>query len=577
MGKWIQRVPKRSFKKNDDIRDKIASIRGIEDIDRFLNPQSEELHNARDMKNIVEASNRIAEAIKNNENIVVSIDPDSDGITSGVMMIKYLENYTDNVRYIYSQRRYGHGISAQIRLNFVSNEDVDDEGDIIDEDKKERYEHNCKNLEKVKNSDLLIIIDSSTNSDEYCNSISAHTDIVIIDHHTVENENPNALIVNPQQEDCTYPNKDLSAAGVVLKVLEVIDDIHFRDSKNRIDPYNFIDLAAVGIYGDVMPINSYENRYIILHGLRNIKNIGLLRILKGGKVDLFKINSDAIGFTIAPMLNGAARMGQIELAIQILLTDDDNIAKKLRLQIHKLNEKRKIIQKEKVEYYESIADLSKNVIFVFDENSNKDFNGLIAQQLASKYKRPVFVGTRSEGKLLGSYRSFNKFDVGKCISNYKGHAEAHGHPLAGGFGVLEEDEADFLSYMYDKAPKVKHTEETFVYDLSISLDEVEESISGLEDLNKLTGNGFPKVLVRVSGIMMEEVNTIGKTEETRKFKTMGNLELIKFKVDKDYGKEIEYFDTIEAIGQLHLNEFFNFGLRKKICTPQIMLQDYRKI
>src|SRR5690606_32075170 len=177
--------------------------------------------------------------------------------------------------------------------------------------------------------------------------------------------------VNPQQEGDEYPNKFLSGAGVVFKVIQVMEDM--LGAQSKVNPFDYMDLVAVGMYADVMRVDVYENRYMIMNGLRNMKNVGLVRILKGGKVNMFKIDASAIGFTIAPLLNGVARMDNIKLAIDILLTDDDNVAKKLRLKMAKLNDTRKVLQKQIVEQYMTKVDQNNKVLVVFDEQSSKGF------------------------------------------------------------------------------------------------------------------------------------------------------------------------------------------------------------
>src|SRR5690606_39058043 len=180
--------------------------------DRFLNPSEDELHSPYFMKNIEDASNRIIKAIHNNEKIIVSYDPDADGVTATTIMLKYLRNYTENVDYIYGERNDGHGIFEMITVK---------ELDSVED--KERQIHNMANSDKIREADLLILIDSSSNDTRACKFISEklETEIIVLDHHEIEEENPYVLMVNPQQEDCTYPNKYLSGAGVVFKVLEV--------------------------------------------------------------------------------------------------------------------------------------------------------------------------------------------------------------------------------------------------------------------------------------------------------------------------------------------------------------------
>jgi single-stranded-DNA-specific exonuclease len=130
-------------------------------------------------------------------------------------------------------------------------------------------------------------------------------------------------------------------------------------------------------------------------------------------------------------------------------------------------------------------------------------------------------------------------------------------------------------YIESNLPKLEDKEPTVIYDLELDVKDILEYIPVLEKFNILTGNGFPKIVVRVNGITVEEAECIGKTQETVKIKTMDNMELIKFRVNDTYASELTYFDTVDVVGQLQLNEFYHFGLKKKISTPQVMLDDYR--
>lgn len=562
MKKWIQRKPKVAPRKTDDIIDTIAKIRGIKDVDSFLSPTADELHDPYLMKNIEDASNRIIRAIASGENILVSYDPDADGLTATSTKIRYLKNYTDKVDFIYGERNDGHGIAEMIKVEGV--------------DEEVRLERNKDNLEKIKDCDLLILIDSSSNDTDACRYISEELgkEIIILDHHGIERENPYVLMVNPQQEGCLYPNKFLSGAGVVFKVMQVMED-----TLGQVDPFDYIDLVAVGMYADIMRVDVLENRYLIMHGLRNMKNTGLVRILKGGKADLFKLDCNSIGFTIAPLLNGTARMDNIKLAIDILLSDDDTVCKKLRLQMSKLNDKRKEIQKGLVEAYSKRVNLDQKVLVVLDDKSSKGFNGIIAQQLSDRFKRPVIVGRLHKGVASGSFRSYGKFKLKSFLQEFNdfGEIEALGHEQAGGIVIAEEHLENLNKYIERCLPELDEKGETVIYDLEIPVEDIPEYIKPIERFNLLTGNGFYKIIVKVTGITVEEPKCIGKTMETIKISTYDDMELIKFRVDEHYASELGHFDTIDVVGVLSMNEFYNFGLKQKICTPQVMIESYQKV
>ncbi|MGV4321155.1 single-stranded-DNA-specific exonuclease RecJ [Bacillus mojavensis] len=545
---WRQRKQKARVNSNESLTDRILRARGIADPDRFLNPTKDDLHDPYLMKNIERASNRIKEAIENNERVCLSYDADADGLTATTIMIRYLKHYTDNVTYIYSERSEGHGIENQISQFEESN--------------------------KEDNIDLLIIVDSSSNDSSTCEKIkNMSTDIIILDHHAIENDNPHVVLVNPQQEDCEYPNKGLSGAGVVYKVIHVLED----KLKGGVDVEQYIDLVAVGMSADVMPVDILENRYLIYQGLRNVKNTGLIRILKGAKADLYRLNSDSIGFKIAPIINGVARLDNIKLAIDILLEDDDAVCKKLRLKMQKLNEKRKEMQREITKRYVEQVDDNKKVIFVADEESSKGFNGLVAQQLADKYKRPVIVGRISGGEFSGSFRSYNKFKFKKFLSEFEGEIQALGHEGAGGIIIDDDDIPLLLEYIERFMPEIGETKPTIVYDVELSVEEAKECAYEMERINHIVGNGFPKVIAKVTNITVENADVIGETRETVKIKTMDGVDLIKFMVDENYAAELDIFDNINVVGQLQMNVWFNFAKKERITTPQIMLEDYEVI
>lgn len=564
MVKWVEKKAKSKLNNHEDAIEKIAKIRGIKEIDRFLRPTEEELHDPYLMHNIETASNRIIRAIHANEKIVLSYDPDADGLTSTSIMYRYLKNYTDNVEFIYGERNDGHGVTEQIEIKSI-------QGETENEEKIQRYERNMDNRKKVSNADLLILIDSSSNEAETCRKLAnLGIEIIILDHHAIERENPHVTLVNPQQELCQYPNKHLSGAGVVFKTIQVMED-----TLDQVDVWQYIDLVAVGMYADMMRIDVPENRYLILHGLRNLKNTGLIRILKGGKVDTYKLKGDAIGFTIAPLLNGVARMGQLRLAIDILLEDDDTICKKLRLKMAKLNEERKLKQKEILKQYEKNINANKKVLIVMDEQSSKGFNGVVAQQLSERYQRPVIVGRIHEGVVSGSFRSYNNFKFKKFLQGFEGEIEALGHEGAGGIIINQEYLANLETYIERNMPALEETEVVMSYDFEIGTDDIQEYVSALGQWNLLTGIGFPKIIVRVNGITVEEAECIGKTRETVKIKTFNDMELIRFRVNENYASELSYFDEIDVVGELSLNEFYNFALKKKIVTPQVIINDYK--
>lgn len=557
--KWIQRKWVTTPNKKDSIMTKIAKIRGIEEPERFLNPTSDELHDPYLMKNIEEASSRIIYAIEQRQKIVVSFDPDCDGLMSATTAIRYLKKYSDQVDFIYGERGDGHGIKEMIHIK----EDV----------KSERNKLNQENIEKIKNADLLILVDSSTSDTAACQMIQEWgVDIVILDHHGIEQENPHAIIVNPQQTGCEYPNKHLSGAGVVLKTLQVVEEN--LENNGKADPFDYIDLVAVGIYSDIMRLDVLENRYLIMEGMRNMKNTGLVRILKSGKANMLKINSNSIAFTISPMLNGVARMDRLKLAIDMLLEDDDKVCQKIQREMKEVNKYRKERQSAITKQYEKQIDTSKKVLIVVDEQESKGFNGIVAQQLSDRFKRPVIVARKHKGEISGSFRSYDNYPFRSFLKDF-GDIKAVGHEPAGGVTVKIEKLEELENYIENNLPELSTKEQVIEYDFEIDVQEAKKYVKAVEQFNLLHGNGFPKINVRINNIAVDTVETLGATEETRKIQTFDNIELIRFRTNINYAEELECFHNISAVGLLQMNEWYNNGLKKTIRTVQVVLDDYK--
>ncbi|MEB9467857.1 DHH family phosphoesterase [Bacillus cereus] len=534
---WVKRESFVRINKKDTIKQQIAKIRGIQDIDTFLNPPENVVHSPYLLKNIEEAAERIISALQNGERIAVSADVDADGVTSTAILIRYLRQFTDNVYYTYHQRGEGHGIENQIKM--------------IDKDTK-----------------LIVVLDSSTNSTEACMSLQKRGyDVIIADHHGYERENPYALIVNPQLDDS--PNKALSGAAVTYKLIQVIDDRLGTGT-----PEDFLDLVAVGLVADIMDMSVMENRYLVKEGLKNINNTGLLAILTNAKADMDALSSTTIGFTIAPMLNGVARMDRIELALELLVEDDFDKCKKLVKEMVKVNDERKAKEKSLTEMYEDQINPEDKVLIVVGTDPSKSFNGLVAQKIAQKYKRPTLVVRDSGKEVAGSFRSFNDFKIRTYLQNTPLVKTAVGHEYAGGVTILTENLPELRAQI--NADLAEEEFKAIVeFDLEfegkdITLDLVEQ----LQEINRITGNGFEKVKVKINNLMVEERIVMGKNNDAIKIKT-DCLDAIRFREDSEYASDLGMFDIMSLVGELNINKYFNWKFRKEIVSIQAFLDDYQ--
>lgn len=565
MTKWVQRKPLLKYKEDDLLIEKVAKIRGISNIDDWLNPPKKYVHSPYLLDNIEEAVNRIIKAIHKGEKIQIFGDVDGDGIASTGVMYNYLKELTDNVSYFHAQRSEGHGIENGLN--------------IIDKDTK-----------------LLIIVDSSSNSVEACKKIKEDMgiDIIVIDHHIIDSNNPYAIIVNCQQGN--YPNKHLSGSAMCYKVCQVLDE--YLDLELS---HNFIDLCAIGLIGDMMDIKDMENRYLIYKGLNNIKNLGIQEILKQSNIDYSNgIKSLDVSFKVAPIMSACSRYDKIELAMELVTTNDEDRVKKLAKMMIELNEKRKLEQKESVEKVlddlENSDTVNHNLIIYISEDIESGFRGLVATEIVERFQKPVFIVKpvyNDNGDVIqysGSARSVGQLPLKEMCQDSNLFIFAIGHSSAFGVSFDAKNFNNIIEY-FDKNLSEEDFEKVFYYDLEIDVEDIsEEDIKDIEKFSKIVGAGFPEPTFRVKGLVVEEsyskklgnyCRAVMGGGSTVKVVCENDFSLMKFRTNENFGKDIEehfyneFITELEAIGTLNLNIFYNWSTRKEEVTKQVFVQDYK--
>jgi len=489
------------------------------------------------LSNIEIACKRIKEAINNNEKICISYDADLDGCCSGTIMMRYLKLFTNNITYVYSKREKGHGISNQkIPLDI----------------------------------NLLIITDSSSNEVKECEKLKdKNIDIIIIDHHPITEINNYAIIINPYLN--SYPNKELSGSAVCFKCCEILDTL-----MDAFYAYDFIDLACIGLQGDVMSMSELENRFLIYQGLHNIKNPGIKAIIK--KAGIFDINSQTISYKIAPIINAITRTNKIEKAIELLLEDDTDHCLVLAKECIALNEERKKTQAKLFTKVKDRIDLSHKIIIV--ETSEKDkitkgYNGLLAAQIADHYKKPTLVVKNHEETCAGSGRGIGNIQLKELLQETNLFESLEGHPQAMGVQFKKENLEDIYTYVDEKLENEdkQQNENVLYYDLEIDKEDINKKlIKQIQQYNYITGKKCEPTKFVIRNLPIEEVKIMGKTLDTVKIVTPV-LDCIKFKTNELWADMLNVGDTIDVIGSLNINKWYNFGIKCIVETEQMLLDD----
>lgn len=399
--------------------------RGITTFDEardFFRPDLSQLHDPFLMADMRKAVERLSEALRLNQKILIYGDYDVDGTTSVSLVYKFLNRYYNNLDF-YIPDRYseGYGISYQ-GIDFAA-----------DNDFKLIVALDCgiKAVEKVKYA-----------SDK-------GVDFIICDHHTPDAELPSAVaVLDPKRSDCHYPYKELSGCGVGFKLMQAFameNNIDFSE----LTP--LLDLVALSIASDIVPITG-ENRILAFFGLKQINanpGIGLKSILEVCGIADRELSISDIVFKIGPRINASGRMKSATEAVQLLITNDPGFAKEKSGTINEYNNDRKDLDKNITD--EAIALIGadsryaeRKSIVVYKPDWHKGVIGIVASRLSEEFYKPTIVLTQSNGLASGSARSVPGFDIYKAIDSCRDLLENFGgHMYAAGLSLKEEHIEEF--------------------------------------------------------------------------------------------------------------------------------------
>ena len=386
--------------------------RGITDFEsakKFFRPSLDQLHDPFLMKDMHQAVERLKKAIDLNENILVYGDYDVDGTTSVSLVYSYLKSFHSNCDF-YIPDRYSEGYGVS-------------EAGIM--------------WAEQNNFTLIIALDLGVKASDMV-MLAKHKgiDFIICDHHVPGESIPNAVaVLDPKRADCNYPFKELSGCGIGFKFLQAFA----RAYKVEEDIYEYVDLVAVSIASDIVPING-ENRILTYFGLQKLNQNPLpgLKALK--EIAAIKSDLDVSGvvFTLGPRINAAGRVAHAKGAVELLISKTEEEANILAEKINLKNDLRRefdtTITEEAIAMIEGDETLrtAKSTV-LFKNTWHKGVIGIVAARCVEKYYRPTVILTESNNKITGSARSIKDFDLyeaitrcGDLLEKFGGHKYAAG-------------------------------------------------------------------------------------------------------------------------------------------------------
>ncbi len=483
--------------------------RGINEPSRaeaFLHPKLSDMRDPQVFPDLERAVDHIFEAIEKKHPIMIHGDYDADGITGTAVLYRCITLLGGMVRYYIPNRLAdGYGLKTEALKKFAQD-----------------------------GIELVITVDCGIASVEAATAAKKlGLDLIVTDHHTPGTELPAALaILHPGLSDRPYPFAGLCGAGVAFKLAWGL--CQRKSGSKRVTPQlktfllQAVGLAAIGTVADVVPLLD-ENRSLVHHGLTS-----LLQQPVPGLVELMKITSlkekrrlggEDIGFTIAPRLNAAGRLGQAPLAVELLTTNDTQRARSLADYLHELNKSRESIERSVylAANKQAQAQLdagAQSALVLGGAGWHKGVIGIVASRLADKYHCPVLVTSLDEMGIqpgVGSGRSVPGFNLAQALTACNAFLLGHGgHAAAAGFQLASENMDSFrIAFCeYTDEHLANPMQQTDLkIDAEVPLSGL--TLSAVEQIERLEpfGQGNRRPLLCSSQITICDVRTIGSGDK----------------------------------------------------------------
>lgn len=514
-----------------EIIDTILENRRIKDVEHFLNPREEDLLPLDSLIKIDEARKIVEQGFDNNKTFGVFFDVDLDGVSSGTIMTRYLQKYTDKV-FTYINTGKAHGLIGQ-------------------------------DLERLDGVDILIIVDSlDKDTSQYEVLYRKGKQIIVLDHHSIDSNIDYDLYVTLVSSQRKYDNPNLSGAGVVWKFCKYLDEYFLNDYADE-----YVDLAACGILADVCSVSeeNKENRYIVNEGLKNLKNPAIKKIIGS-----YEFNSKAILFSVAPLINACCRIGRNNIAMQLFLSDDNKEVFSLKKQLEECKE----IQAQELEnilpsVYEDFDKQRDAKVLYSIINTEYGISGVIGNKCLEIYNKPMFILKDCGDQYRGSMRSVGYGDfMGLCNSTEL--AVLHGHEQASGIEIDKENFEEFLEILDWQLLNIEQTTSSDVgVDCEINIEDITGTlVDKVKEINRISGAGFKPITFKVVNITEYSIGSF-KQGKHLVITPTDYMQLIEWNTKANY-EELEdcalMNEPIEVIGELDSGFFARKYMLKVIIS-----------
>lgn len=550
---------------------------GDDAIEKYLNGTIADLYDGMLMKDMDKAVAVLGEKIKENAKIRIIGDYDIDGIQSTYIL---LEGF----------RMLG----------------ADVDSDIPDR-MKDGYGLNRNLIDRALEADVDTIVTCDNGiaaAEEIAYAKSMGMTIVVTDHHEVPYTEIGAgrryilpeadAVVDPKQEDCTYPFKGLCGAAVAYKLVEALMEAMGKDAE---DADYLMENVAIATIGDVMDLVD-ENRIFVKQGLDMLKrteNLGLKALMGCTGVNVDKLSPYHIGFVIGPCMNASGRLDTAKRALELLEAKKVAEADLLAGDLKALNDSRKDMTAQAVEeafiQVENSELKDADVLVVYLPECHESLAGIVAGRIREKYYRPVFVLTKVAEGLKGSGRSIETWHMYEGLNRVK-HllSKFGGHKMAAGLSMPEENLEQFRKEINEKSGITpEDLNEKIAIDMQLPFECVNEKFIGELAVLEPFGKGNARPVFAERQVQVESARILGK-----------NKNVLKLQVKDLHGTRMDamYFGDVNTFVEYVREKFGDIACEcllrghghgivmaftyypdineyQGVRTPQIVIQNYK--
>jgi single-stranded-DNA-specific exonuclease len=410
----------------------LALNRGLADPEEllaFLGAAEEEFTNPYDLPDMEAAVERIEHALAAGEHITVFGDYDADGVTATALLLTYLGGRTQALsHHIPDRKQEGYGLTT-----------------------------GAVDALAARGTQLIVTVDNGVSAArEIAHAKALGIDTVVTDHHQVGGALPECCaVVNPHRADCTLPFRDYAGVGVAFMLVCALEGC---EPEELLETYG--DFVAMGTVADVVPLLG-ENRAFIRAGLEllnaDAQRPGLAALRRAARAEKRQLSAMGVAFTLTPRINAAGRMEHADLALELLMTQEEAQAERLAQRLELLNEERQQAEQEIMEQTQAWLDESPGrqhdrVLVFAGEGWHEGVIGIAASRLTERFGRPCLLLSVNGELAKGSGRSLPGFSLFEAIRNSAALMVKYGgHELAAGFTLAAADVDRFRNEINDFA------------------------------------------------------------------------------------------------------------------------------